>query len=47
VQSRRSRALEVIVFDAHIPLVPTVADLTPLQKTWLIACNNRRVEAMK
>jgi hypothetical protein len=35
------------VFDAHIPLAATVTDLTPLQKRWLIAANNRRAEEMQ
>jgi len=34
----------MLVFDAHIPLVRTIADLTPLQKRWLIEAWNRRME---
>jgi hypothetical protein len=33
----------MLVFDAHIPLVQTIADLTPLQKIFLIGAWNRRV----
>ena len=34
----------MLVFDAHIPLVRTVGDLTPLQKSFLIFAWNHRVE---
>jgi hypothetical protein len=34
----------MLVFDLHIPLVRRVADLTPLQRTYLILEWNRRHE---
>jgi hypothetical protein len=39
-----SDSLAILVFDAHIPLVREVRDLTPLQKNWLIAAYAKRNE---
>jgi len=33
----------MFVFDAHIPLERTIADLTPLQRRWLVEAWNRRI----
>jgi hypothetical protein len=43
-ESRLGSQLAMLVFDAHIPLVRTVADLTPLQWAFLLYAWNYRVE---
>jgi hypothetical protein len=47
LESRLSKGLEVIVFEANIPLVAKAGDLTPLQRYWLIGAHSRRVEELQ